>query len=109
MESLNGKLRDECLNTSWFWNLFDARRKISAWRTEYNSRRPHSSLGYLTPDEFAQQWRAASPSGYSNRAEGQPPQGNPDGLRFAPALTRLSLCPKPLCQEDEAEKQISSV
>jgi len=61
MESFNGKLRDECLNTSWFWNLFDARRKISAWKTEYNSRRPHSSLGYLTPDEFARQWRFVSP------------------------------------------------
>jgi hypothetical protein len=45
---VNGKLRDECLNVSWFWNLFDARRKISDWKTEYNSRRPHSSLGYLT-------------------------------------------------------------
>ncbi len=38
---------------SWFQNLFDARRKISAWRTEYNERRPHSSLGYRTPMEFA--------------------------------------------------------
>lgn len=55
MESFNGKLRDECLNTSWFWNLFDARKKIGSWKTEYNSRRPHSSLGYLTPDEFARQ------------------------------------------------------
>jgi putative transposase len=59
MESFNGKLRDECLNTSWFWNLFDARKKISAWKTEYNSRRPHSSLAYRTPDEFARQWKAA--------------------------------------------------
>jgi putative transposase len=57
MESFNGKLRDECLNTSWFWNLLDARRQISAWRTEYNTRRPHSSLSYLTPDEFARQWQ----------------------------------------------------
>jgi len=64
MESFNGKLRDECLNTSWFWNLFDARRKISAWKVEYNSRRPHSSLGYLTPDEFARrcQLRLLSPA-----------------------------------------------
>jgi putative transposase len=91
MESFNGKLRDECLNTSWFWNLFDARRKISAWRTDYNSRRPHSSLGYRTPEEFAQQWKAALPSPATNTAERQPPQGNPDGLRFAPALTRPPL------------------
>jgi hypothetical protein len=36
-----------------FQNLFDARRKIAAWRTEYNEERPHSSLGYKTPKEFA--------------------------------------------------------
>ncbi|AXC10097.1 Mobile element protein [Acidisarcina polymorpha] len=89
MESFNGKLRDECLNTSWFWNLFDARRKISAWRTEYNSRRPHSSLAYRTPDEFARQWQAASLSEAKSMAVDQPYQGDPDELRFAPALTRL--------------------
>ena len=53
IESFNGKLREECLRTSWFENLFDARRKIGAWRAEYNQQRPHSSLGYLTPNEFA--------------------------------------------------------
>jgi len=89
MESFNGKLRDECLNTSWFWNLFDARKKISSWKTEYNSRRPHSSLAYLTPDEFGRQWQAASLSADESMAVDQPCQGNPDGLRFAPALTRL--------------------
>jgi hypothetical protein len=41
------------LNVSWFQNLFDAKRKIAGWRTEYNEERPHSSLGYLTPTEFA--------------------------------------------------------
>lgn len=53
VESFHGKLRDECLNTSWFGNLFDARRKIGAWKREYNEQRPHSSLGYQTPEEFA--------------------------------------------------------
>lgn len=52
-ESFNGKLREECLRVSWFENLFDARRKIFAWRKEYNEQRPHSSLGYQTPAEFA--------------------------------------------------------
>ncbi len=47
-------LREECLSMSWFQNLFDARRKIAAWRKEYNEERPHSSLGYKTPKEFAQ-------------------------------------------------------
>ena len=53
VESFNGRLREECLNVSWFQNLFDARRKIAAWRREYNEERPHSSLGYLTPNEYA--------------------------------------------------------
>lgn len=53
VESFNGRLRDECLTVSWFQNLFDARRKIAAWRIEYNEERPHSSLGYKTPREFA--------------------------------------------------------
>ena len=48
-----GRLREECLAVSWFQNLFDARRKIAAWRKEYNEERPHSSLGYRTPKEFA--------------------------------------------------------
>ena len=53
VESFNGRLREECLNLSWFQNLFDARRKIAVWRKEYNEERPHSSLGYKTPKEFA--------------------------------------------------------
>jgi putative transposase len=53
VESFHGRVREECLNLSWFQNLFDARRKIAAWRTEYNEERPHSSLGYKTPKEFA--------------------------------------------------------
>jgi putative transposase len=53
LESFNGRLREECLNVSWFENLFDARRKIGAWQKEYNEERPHSSLGYQTPKEFA--------------------------------------------------------
>lgn len=59
VESFQGRLRDECLAVSWFQNLFDARRKIAAWRIEYNERRPHSSLGYRTPKEFATSMRAA--------------------------------------------------
>ncbi len=53
VESFHGRMREECLNVSWFENLFDARRKISAWQKEYNEEQPHSSLGYLTPKEFA--------------------------------------------------------
>lgn len=53
VESFNGRLRDECLNASWFVNLADAKRKIESWRQEYNAERPHSSLAYRTPAEFA--------------------------------------------------------
>ena len=55
VESFNGRLRDECLNTNWFLSLDDARHKIEAWREHYNESRPHTSLGYVPPREFAQQ------------------------------------------------------
>jgi putative transposase len=51
IESFNGSFRDECLNAHWFLSLEDAQDKIESWRMEYNSFRPHSSLGNLTPDE----------------------------------------------------------
>jgi putative transposase len=53
VESFNGRLRDECLNANWFTSLSDARRKIETWRQDYNEQRPHSSLNYLPPAEFA--------------------------------------------------------
>ena len=53
IESFNGKFRDECLNQNWFVDLRHAREVIEAWRVDYNTVRPHSSLGYLTPEEFA--------------------------------------------------------
>lgn len=69
VESFNGRLRDECLNTSWFANLWDARWKITGWRLHYNTRRPHSQLGYRTPEQFARSLSSApSPSPESTRA-----------------------------------------
>jgi putative transposase len=53
VESFNGKFRDECLNEHWFMNLVDAKTAIEAWRVDYNTVRPHSSLGGRTPDQFA--------------------------------------------------------
>ena len=53
IESFNGRLRDECLNANWFLSLDDARSKIEAWRRDYNEVRPHTSLGWMTPAEFA--------------------------------------------------------
>lgn len=51
IESFNGSFRDECLKAHWFSSLDDARDKVEFWRQEYNTFRPHSSLGGLTPDE----------------------------------------------------------
>jgi putative transposase len=53
IESFNGRFRDECLNDHWFSTLHEARVLIEAWRKDYNSIRPHSSLGNNTPAEFA--------------------------------------------------------
>lgn len=53
IESFNGKIRDECLNENWFSSLEDAARTIEEWRIDYNKNRPHSSLGGLSPEEFA--------------------------------------------------------
>ena len=55
IESFNGRLRDECLNVNEFVSIEDVRRRIEAWRLDYNHRRPHGSLGNLTPSEFAEQ------------------------------------------------------
>lgn len=57
-ESFNGKFRDECLGMQWFKNRIDASVLIEAWRREYNAVRPHSSLGGLTPREFAQRMKS---------------------------------------------------
>ena len=48
-ESFNGKLRDECLNGEIFCSLKEAQIVIEQWRVEYNTRRPHSALGYRPP------------------------------------------------------------
>jgi putative transposase len=54
IESFNGKFRDECLNEHWFVTMKHARQIIENWRIEYNTEREHSSLGKLTPQEYAQ-------------------------------------------------------
>jgi putative transposase len=53
IESFNGKIRDECLNEHGFLSLGEARETMAACRRDYNQVRPHSALGYQTPEEFA--------------------------------------------------------
>lgn len=55
IESFHDKFRDECLQREWFSSLLDAQVVIEDWRVHYNTRRPHSSLGYKTPTSFATQ------------------------------------------------------
>lgn len=59
IESFNGKFRDECLNEHWFVSMQHARETINAWQQEYNGERPHSSLKYLTPRQFAERFLTA--------------------------------------------------
>ncbi len=69
IEAFNGRLRDECLNVHQFASITDAQAKIEAWRIDYNQRRPHSSLGHLTPNEFIRQrqvTRAAEAGAFSS-------------------------------------------
>jgi putative transposase len=101
MESFNGKLRDECLNEHVFGSLSEARRIIEAWRIDYNEVRPHSSLGYQTPEEFAAAWAGAE-TGAKDRHiapdasachrarphQGRAPARGRGGREGRPALTR---------------------
>jgi len=75
MESFNGRLRDECLNEHVFASLAQARSIIEAWRIDYNTVRPHSSLGYLTPEEFAASWHAAHDEQHQQDAAPWPATG----------------------------------
>lgn len=59
IEAFNSRLRQECLNASWFLSMGDARARIEEWRNDYNQNRPHSALGGLTPAEFAGQFNQA--------------------------------------------------
>jgi putative transposase len=69
IESFNGKFRDECLNEHWFTSMPHARAIIEAWRIEYNTERPHSSLGNLTPEEFARKNATRSKAALSLTAD----------------------------------------
>ncbi len=56
VESFNGRVRDELLNVEEFVTLLEAQVVVESWRIEYNTYRPHSSLGGLTPTEYTQGW-----------------------------------------------------
>lgn len=64
-ERFNGTVRDECLNRYVFGSLAEAAVRLTSFRTEYNTERPHSMLGYLTPQAFRAAWMEAQ----QNQAE----------------------------------------
>ena len=55
-ESFHASLRDECLNMETFWSVRHARVVVERWRVHYNRERPHSRLGYSTPEEYRRAW-----------------------------------------------------
>jgi transposase InsO family protein len=68
IESFNGKLRDELLDREIFYTLGEAKILIDRWRKEYNTFRPHSSLGYRPPAPEALQWPASTTAGLQSAA-----------------------------------------
>jgi len=88
VESFNGKMRDELLNETLFFNLDQARKVIAAWVEDYNTARPHSALAYQTPAAFAAKLtatglHAALTDGSALRPVAQPAQ---TGLQLPEAL-----------------------
>jgi transposase InsO family protein len=74
-EAFNSRLRDEFLEMNYFHSVKEAQALAKRWRDDYNTKRPHSSLKYMTPVEFA---RHCGPSG-SGSGRGGPPKGPPSG------------------------------
>jgi putative transposase len=82
VESFNGKFRDECLNEHWFLSIAEAQQIIEAWRVDYNTVRPHRSLGQLTPAAYTAAACAGPAAGWgacSAAAPGTPEQPKKSG------------------------------
>lgn len=77
VESFNGRMRDELLNESLFFGIDHARNAISEWRQDFNTARPHSSLGYQTPAAFARTLTATAPHASPNKGFASPPVAQP--------------------------------
>jgi transposase InsO family protein len=79
-ESFHSRLRDEFLALEEFENVAAARKLTTAWQDDYNHHRPHSSLGYLTPVEFAARWAASAPKLLSATPQATSPLQQPSGF-----------------------------
>lgn len=74
-ESFNSRFRDEFLATEEFESLAAARKLTALWRDDYNTVRPHSSLGYVAPAEFATRWAVSAPASAMPQPTLQQPTG----------------------------------
>ena len=97
-ESFNGKFRDECLSLEWFRARAEAKVIIETWRRHYNEVRPHSSLGYLTPNEFAARHANAAPRHATGR----------DAAVHGASASRPVAQPPRERQMQQAERAVSS-
>lgn len=109
IESCNGRLRDECLNVSWFHSLADASRKLALWRTHYNEQRPHSALDDRAPSVFAKLHPQQSGTRFAlktlNKATVNPRQGCASPAKAA--LDAGRHLPEDVQYEGEALKRIA--
>jgi putative transposase len=97
-ESFNGKFRDECLSLEWFRSRAEAKVIIEAWRRHFNEVRPHSSLGYLTPNEFVAQGARPAPRQATGR----------DAAVLGASAPRPVAQPSPRGQMQQAREAVSS-
>jgi putative transposase len=95
-ERFNGTLRDECLNMETFCNRDHARMICKVYGRDYNTLRPHSSLGYLTPKEFAESWSKMA-AGAVDRGK----SSREDSGALPPNPRDLAHCPPPAVPEKE--------
>ncbi|TPL78845.1 IS3 family transposase [Mesorhizobium sp. B2-3-13] len=77
VESFNGRMRDELLNESLFFGLDHARSAIAEWREDFNTARPHSSLGYQTPAAYAEVITATGSDAALIEGSAPPPVAQP--------------------------------
>src|SRR3984893_10929012 len=97
-ESFNGKFRDECLSLEWFRSRAEAKVLIEEWRRHFNEVRPHSSLGYLKPNEFVAQGATPAPRHATGR----------DAAVYGASAPRPVAQPSPRGQMQQAREAVSS-
>ena len=91
IESFNGRLRDELLNTELFCTLAEAKEKLEAWRLDYNTQRPHRSLGYRPPAEYAHRAMSKQIKTHTHPAGTNTGSGTVNGSRSEPLTPGNSL------------------